>query len=55
LKQVVAAVTELKMFDTTNFEDHAAYKALVVAQNQIRACFNAFGVRHSSAMRSITC
>jgi len=44
LKQVVAAVTELKMFEMTNFEDHAAYMALVVAQNQIRACFNAFGL-----------
>ena len=45
LKEAVAAVTELKIFDTVDFEGHPAYKALVVAQNHIKECFNAFGVR----------
>jgi len=45
LKVVVAAVAELKIFDTSNLEDNAAYKALLVAQDHIRGCFAAFGVR----------
>jgi hypothetical protein len=44
LKEVVAAVTELKIFDIVNFEDHAAYKALGVAEYHIKNCFAAFGV-----------
>ncbi|KAI0247273.1 hypothetical protein BJV78DRAFT_1285698 [Lactifluus subvellereus] len=44
LKEAVAAVTELKIFDTVDLEDHPAYKALVVAQNHIKGCFNAFGL-----------
>ncbi|KAI0247266.1 hypothetical protein BJV78DRAFT_1157321 [Lactifluus subvellereus] len=32
LKEAVAAVTELKIVDTVDFEDHPAFKALVVAQ-----------------------
>jgi hypothetical protein len=47
LKAVVASVTELKIFDTFNLEDHPAYKALSVAQDHIKACFAAFGVRFS--------
>jgi len=44
LKAVVASVTELKIFDTFNLEDHPAYKALSVAQDHIKACFAAFGL-----------
>jgi len=44
LKVVVAAVAELKIFDTSNLEDNAAYKALLVAQDHIRGCFAAFGL-----------
>jgi len=44
LKEVVAAVTELKIFDTINFEDHIAYKALGVAEYHIKNCFAAFGL-----------
>jgi hypothetical protein len=45
LKQVVGAVTELKIFDMGKFEDHAAKRALDEAKEQIKACFTTFGVR----------
>jgi hypothetical protein len=44
LKEVVAAVTELKIFDMARFEDHAAHRALDEAKEQIKACFTTFGV-----------
>ncbi|KAI0300712.1 hypothetical protein B0F90DRAFT_1817465 [Multifurca ochricompacta] len=44
LKEAAAAVTELRTVDTENLEEHAAYKALVVAQNRIKICFSAFGL-----------
>jgi len=47
LNKVIAAVTELKIFDTTNLEDHAASQALAVAIGQIRACYAAFGLDDS--------
>jgi len=51
LKGVVAAVTELKIYDITNLEDHAAYKGLVEAQSHIKGCFTAFGVRISAVRK----
>ena len=45
MKQVVAAVTEMKIFDMAKLEDHAAHKALNEAKEQIKACFTTFGVR----------
>lgn len=45
LNNVIAAVTELKIFDTTDLEDHPAYQALVEAKDQIKACYTTFGVR----------
>ena len=41
-------MTELKIFDIVNFEDHAAYKVLGVAEYHIKNCFAAFGVRIST-------
>jgi hypothetical protein len=52
LKAVVASVTELKIFDTFNLEDHPAYKALSVAQASLEACFAAFGVRISAMQKN---
>jgi len=51
LKVVVAAVAELKIFDTFTLEDNPAYKALLVAQGHIRGCFAAFGVRISAMQK----
>ena len=48
LREVVAAVTELKIFDTVNLEHHPAYKALGVAEAYIKDCFATFGVRISA-------
>jgi hypothetical protein len=44
LKEAAAAETESKMFEIVDFEDLPAYKALAVAQNHIKDCFNTFGV-----------
>jgi hypothetical protein len=51
LKAVIASVTELKIFNTFNLEDHPAYKALLAAQVHIQGCFNAFGVRISAIQK----
>ena len=45
LQEAVAAVTELRIFDLDNFEDHPAYQALAKAQGYIKTCHNTFGVR----------
>jgi len=47
LQVVAGAVTELKIFDMTKFEDHVAHKAINEAKEQIKTCFNTFGVRKS--------
>jgi hypothetical protein len=46
-KQAAGAVTELKIIDMAKFEDHAARKAINGAKEQIKTCFNTFGVRTS--------
>ena len=52
LQEAIAAVTELKIFNLDNFEDHPAYKALVRAQRYIKTCHNTFGVRLTSVART---
>jgi hypothetical protein len=52
LNEAVDAVTELKIFETVDFVDHPASRALAVAQNHIKECFNTFGVCLVSAARS---
>lgn len=47
MQQVAEAVTELKIFDMAEFEDHPAHKALDEAKADINACFAAFHVRGS--------
>jgi hypothetical protein len=47
LQAAAAAVTELKIIDMANFENHPARKAINEAKEQIKTCFGAFGVRKS--------
>jgi len=49
LKQVAAAVTELKLFDMAGLENHPAYKALHDAKEPIKTCFNSFKLGDSWA------
>ncbi len=44
LQEAVAAVTELKIFNMIDFEDHPAYRTLATAQARIKACHKTFGV-----------
>jgi len=44
LQEAVAAVTELKIFNLANFEDHPAYRTLARAQTRIRASHKSFGL-----------
>ena len=52
LQEAVAAVTELKIFNLANFEDHSAYRTLARAQARIKASHKSFGVRLTSAASS---
>jgi hypothetical protein len=45
LQAAAGAVTELKIFDMAKFEDHAARKVINKAKEQIKTCFDTFGVR----------
>jgi hypothetical protein len=47
LQQVAEAVSELKIFDMAESEEHPAHKALDEAKEHINACFAAFHVRGS--------
>ncbi|KAH9992152.1 hypothetical protein BJV77DRAFT_1003788 [Russula vinacea] len=49
LTQVVAAVTELKIFDLARLEEHPASKALRDVKEPIKTCFNSFGLGDSWA------
>lgn len=53
LQEAVAAVTELRIFNLDNFEDHPAYKALARAQRYIKSCHNTFGVCLNSAASTL--
>ncbi|KAI0271229.1 hypothetical protein BGY98DRAFT_201365 [Russula aff. rugulosa BPL654] len=44
LQAAAGAVTELKIFDMAKFEDHAARKVINKAKEQIKTCFDTFGL-----------